>query len=171
MTITAIRFPLPMEQLGFPAVAGLGGVTVWSGPPAWAWSVPPPQLSIEPCMPPDPAPVAGWRIDHAVVMCPNLDDTVDSLTDAGADLRRRAQVRGRAAAFLLAGVLLEVIEAPVAAPELWGLALETGDDLAGVAARWRAAGLAAGEPRNAIQPGRSIFSVDGVRLAVMSPRG
>jgi hypothetical protein len=80
-------------------------------------------------------------------------------------------VKGRPRAFYRVGTILEVVESPVRAPALYGVALVTEESLQAVALRWRALGIEVGDIHAAIQPGRRIFSVGAVEagLAVMSP--
>lgn len=169
--IRLLRFPFRLAQVGFPPVARLGDVVVHAGVAGWSWDGPPPDLPIpEVGAADEAADVESWSVDHVVVVTPELEDTVRALAKAGADERRRATVRGRPAAFLLAGVLLEVVESNVRRPMLWGLALETTEDLDAVVERWRDAGWDVTDPHDAIQPGRAIFSVRGTGLAVMTAR-
>jgi hypothetical protein len=69
------------------------------------------------------------------------------------------------------GPLLEVIESPVRAPAVYGVALVTDEPLEVVALRWRSMGREVTDPKPAIQPGRRIMTVQSVEagLAVMSP--
>lgn len=170
-TITAIRFPVPWVGLGFGSSPAMGGVALATGAPAWMWQPEVPALPIEEASPGESVEVPGWDVDHVVVTTPDLEDTVAALAAAGADDRRRAQVRGRPAAFLLAGLLVEVVEVSGAAhATLWGLALATEHPLDEVVARWRERGFAVSDPRRAVQPGRRIFRLGGTTLAVMSVR-
>jgi hypothetical protein len=70
------------------------------------------------------------RFDHCVVTVPNLDAITAGLDAfAGIPCRRRAEIRGRHAAFLRAGeAVLELIEDhTVRTPSLWGLCAHTPD--------------------------------------------
>jgi hypothetical protein len=171
--LTGIRFPLDLAAVGFPPVAGFDGLVVWHGPAAWVWEGDAPSLPIEAVAAP-PADrveaVDGWGVDHIVVTTPELDTTVTALGLAGADLRRFGEARGRRAAFLLAGVLIEVVEVDTGRPFLWGLALETDEPLSEVADRWRIRGWDVSDPHDAVQPGRRIMVVRNTPLAVMSRR-
>jgi hypothetical protein len=115
--------------------------------------------------------MTGWDLDHVVLMVPDLEQAVAKLGDIGVSPRLRMQVRGRPAAFFRVGPLLEVIESPVRAPALYGVALVTEEPLEVVALRWRSRGRDVSDPRPAIQPGRRIISVRDTEagLAVMSP--
>lgn len=171
--LIGIRFPLDLTSVGFPPTASIGSVVVWHGPAAWVWEGTPPAVPIEAVAPPpteDVAAVDGWGVDHVVVTTPELDVTVTALRLAGADLRRFGEARGRRAAFLLAGVLIEVVQVDSGRPFLWGLALETDEPLPEVADRWRARGWDVTDPHEAVQPGRQIMSVRHAPLAVMSRR-
>ncbi|HEX4484598.1 MAG TPA: hypothetical protein VH081_12555 [Solirubrobacteraceae bacterium] len=141
--------------------------------------------------PPAPAPEhpnAVVAIDHVVAMTPALDRSVRVLQDAGLDLRRiREQPTPtgapRQAFFRLGAEILELVQEPEEAlrrdeetdgerpARLWGLALLSSDIERTVAAL----GEHAGEPREAVQPGRQIVTVKrsaglAVPLAVMSAR-
>lgn len=108
-------------------------------------------------------------LDHLVVMSPALDRTVDALQGAGLDLRRRREGEtpggsARQAFFRMGEVILEVVEAPVGSrvsadregpARLWGLAF--GVESLDVTAA--ALGPLLGEPRPAVQPGRSIATL------------
>jgi hypothetical protein len=67
--------------------------------------------------------------------------------------------------------VLEVIESPVRAPSIFGVALATEEPLEVIVLRWRSSGFAVDDPRSAIQPGRRIVTVRGLDagLAVMTP--
>lgn len=152
-----------------PAV--LGPLTVAAGPPAWAWTGGAPDLPIDPFDPPAAEPVPDWGVDHVVVTSDDLDATVGRLAAGGADPRRTGTTaRGTTAAFVLAGTLIEVIAVERGPTRLVGIAYETDHDLEDVVARWRAAGIDAGDPHPAVQPGRAICSVRGAAVAVMTRR-
>ena len=168
--LLGVRFPLDFREVGLPAAIDCHGVTIWCGPTALAWSGPAPSLEIESAVPPAAVVAEGWSIDHVVVTTPDLEGTVTALQERDADLRRRGEVRRRPAAFLFSSSLLEVVEVPGRPVRLWGLALATSEDLTDVVDRWRDSGWAAGDPRDAIQAGRRIFTVAGTTLAVMSAR-
>ena len=109
-------------------------------------------------------------IDHVVAMTPALDRTVAALQAGGLDLRRireepTAAGAPRQAFFRLGEVILEVVQEPQEIVErdggaerparFWGLALSSGDLDATVARM----APHAGEPRDAVQPGRRIATV------------
>ncbi len=168
--IVGLRFPVSWASLGFPSLPQMGEVVLAEGAPAWSWQGTAPDLPIAAFDVPTGTPVPGWSVDHVVVVAGRLAAAVVSLEQAGAVLRRQGEARGRPAAFLRAGCVIEVVEIGGVTPRLWGAALETAAPLEEVAARWRDAGLQVGRPHPAVQPGRRIFSVRGVGLAVMSAR-
>ncbi len=113
-------------------------------------------------------------IDHVVAFSPDLDRTVAVLEEAGLDLRRIREEptpagAPRQAFFRLGREILEVVQIPSRASEqrdgparLWGLAL-LAEDIDGAAATIEGAG----EPRDAVQPGRRIVTLGrGAGLAV-----
>ncbi len=116
-------------------------------------------------------------IDHVVAFSPALDRTVAALQQAGLELRRIREEptpagAPRQAFFRLGREILEVVQVPERALEpsggadgparLWGLAL-LADDVDSAAA----AIDGAGEPREAVQPGRRILTLGrGAGLAV-----
>lgn len=131
---------------------------------------------------PEPAvhPNGVSRLDHVVVATPDLARTIDALEGAGFETRRTRDVPGtdpvRRQVFLWAGeAILEVVgtlestgDGPAA---LWGLALTT-DDLDGAA---DLLGPRITTPKDAVQPGRRIATIDtrtlgiGPGLALMTP--
>jgi len=131
---------------------------------------------------PEPAkhPNGVSRLDHVVVMTPNLARTIQALEGAGFEQRRTRDVPGtdpvRRQVFLWAGeAILEVVgtvEPTGDGPSrLWGLALTT-DDLDGAA---ELLGSKITNPKDAVQPGRRIATIDtrtlgiGPGLALMTP--
>jgi hypothetical protein len=134
-----------------------------------------------------PHPNGAVAIDHVVAMTPALERTVAALQAAGLDLRRIRDEptpagAPRQAFFRLGEAILEVVQEPHDVVErsggaagrparLWGLALIAPD----LDRTVQALGQQAGEPRDAVQPGRRIVTVRraarlAVPLAVMSPR-
>jgi len=116
-----------------------------------------------------PHPNGVVAIDHVVAFSPDLDRTVAALQAAGLDLRRvreepTAAGAPRQAFFRLGREILEVVQIPgrVLAERgsadgparLWGLALLV-DDVDAAAATI----AGAGEPRDAVQPGRRIVTL------------
>ena len=126
------------------------------------------------------------RVDHVVMLSPDLDRTVAELESRGFDLRRRREGptpggSTRQAFFRAGEPILEVVQAPEGTsvardPEgdarLWGLAflVEDMDDAA------KSLGDLLGRPRDAVQPGRRIATIRpeaglGPAVAFMTPRG
>ena len=131
-----------------------------------------------------PHPNGVVQIDHVVMLTPNLDRTVAELEAQGFDLRRRRDGptpggSTRQAFFRAGEPILEVVLAPEgssvardpAGPaRLWGLAFGV-DDLEHTA---RSLGALLGTPRDAVQPGRRIATLQaeaglGPAIAFMSP--
>jgi len=132
--------------------------------------------------PPQPNGVA--RIDHLVLLSPDLDRTVEELRSDGFELRRirEGETPGgssRQAFFRLGEPILEVVQAPDGTsvarnPEgparLWGIAFLVED----LDATGSALGELLGSPRNAVQPGRKIATLRpeaglGPAIAFMTP--
>jgi catechol 2,3-dioxygenase-like lactoylglutathione lyase family enzyme len=133
-------------------------------------------------VPPHPNGVA--RIDHVVLMSPDLDRTVAELRSEGFELRRlrEGETPGgsrRQAFFRVGEPILEVVEAPegtsvARTPDgparVWGLAFLVDD----IEATGAALGELLGTPRPAVQPGRRIATLRaeaglGPAVAFMSP--
>ncbi len=173
MNLTCVRLPIEWTSFGLPTSFLAGGVAITTGPRGWAWTGPTPDLGVAAVPVAGGSPVAGLGLDHVVLLVPDLDALVDRCTAAGLHPRKRVIVRDRPTAFYLVGTLLEVVEErSVDRPLLWGVCLETDDDLGALADRWRSLGHDVGDPHPAYQEGRSIVSVRdaGAGLAVMSAR-
>lgn len=131
-----------------------------------------------------PHPNGAVRIDHVVLLAPDLDRTVAELESEGFDLRRRRDGptpggSTRQAFFRAGEPILEVVLAPEGSSvardpdgpaRLWGLAFGV-DDLERTA---QALGDLLGAPRDAVQPGRRIATLRGEAglgpaIAFMSP--
>ena len=131
-----------------------------------------------------PHPNGAVTLDHLVVMSPALDRTAEILQAAGLDLRRvrEGDTPGgstRQAFFRMGEVILEVVQAPegsrvAANPDgparLWGLAFGV-ESMDATAAEL---GPLLGEPRPAVQPGRTIATLRrdaglGPAIAFMTP--
>jgi hypothetical protein len=131
-----------------------------------------------------PNGVAG--LDHVVAITPDLDRTVAALEAAGLDLRRLREEptpagAPRQAFFRVGAPILEVVQEPPEAVEraggdsgrpafFWGLAFATPDLDASLATL----GDRAGEPRDAVQPGRRIATLRraaglGTPVALITP--
>lgn len=125
-------------------------------------------------------------LDHVVAITPDLDRTVAALESAGLDLRRVREEptpagAPRQAFFRVGAPILEVVQEPPEAIEraggdtgrsafFWGLAFSVPDLDATVASL----GERAGEPRDAVQPGRRIATLRraaglGVPVALITP--
>ena len=131
-----------------------------------------------------PHPNGVVRIDHVVLLSPDLDRTVEELRSDGLELRRirEGETPGgstRQAFFRLGEPILEVVQAPegmsvASNPEaparLWGIAFLVYDfDATGAAL-----GELLGTPRDAVQPGRKIATLRpeaglGPAIAFMTP--
>jgi catechol 2,3-dioxygenase-like lactoylglutathione lyase family enzyme len=116
-----------------------------------------------------PQPNGAVRVDHVVMLTPDLDRTVAELESQGFDLRRRREGptpggSTRQAFFRAGEPILEVVQAPEgtsvardpAGPSrLWGLAFRV-EDMDHTA---RELGGLLGSPRAAVQPGRVIATL------------
>jgi catechol 2,3-dioxygenase-like lactoylglutathione lyase family enzyme len=116
-----------------------------------------------------PHPNGATRIDHVVLLSPDLDRTVQELRSDGFELRRirEGETPGgstRQAFFRLGEPILEVVQAPEGTsvarnPEgparLWGIAFLVED----IDATASALGDLLGAPRDAVQPGRKIATL------------
>lgn len=172
-TLTAIRLPIQWDLLGLPTSLQTATTCLVAGDPAWAWDDPGvPDLGIPVMAPTTGQSRAGWDLDHVVLLVPDLEETTRLLEPLGPP-RLRATVKGRHTAFYRVGPLLEVIESPVRAPALFGVALVTERSLQTTVLEWRSRGLTVTDVEPAMQPGRRIFTVRGLDagLAVMSPDG
>lgn len=172
-SLVTLQLPIPWDSLGFPPVPALGSTTLLDGDePAWGWSDGAPAFAI-PHVDPGVAgePVPGWGVDHVVLLVPDLDAAKAAMEEIGRPARLSMEVRGRPAAFFRVGPVLEVIESPVRAAAIYGVALVTEEPLEVLTLRWRSLGFDLSDPRPAIQPGRRIVTVRGLKagLAVMSP--
>jgi hypothetical protein len=129
-------------------------------------------------------PNGALRVDHVVMLSPELDRTVAELESQGFDLRRRREGATpggstRQAFFRAGEPILEVVQAPEGTSvardpdgpaRLWGLAfvVEDIDDTAELL------GDLLGRPRDAVQPGRRIATMRpeaglGPAVAFMTP--
>jgi catechol 2,3-dioxygenase-like lactoylglutathione lyase family enzyme len=131
-----------------------------------------------------PHPNGVVRIDHVVLMSPDLDRTVEDLRADGFDLRRirEGETPGgstRQAFFRLGEPILEVVQAPEGTSvardsdgpaRLWGLAFLVED----LDQTTSTLGDLVGTPRDAVQPGRRIATLRpeaglGPAIAFMTP--
>lgn len=169
--LSAVQLPLPWPAFGFPERLATRSTTLLTGDVGWAWQGPGPDFGIAECEQISGDEVDGWDLDHVVLLVPDIDEATAEMAQVGHQPRLRMEVQGRPTAFFRVGPILEVIQSPVRAPALFGVALVTEEPLEVVALRWRAMGLTVTDPRPAIQPGRRIFTVKETEagLAVMSP--
>ena len=131
-----------------------------------------------------PHPNGAVRVDHVVLLSPDLDRTVAELDLQGFDLRRRREGETpggstRQAFFRAGEPILEVVQAPEGTSvardpdgpsRLWGLAFLV-EDMDHTA---RELGELLGRPRDAVQPGRQIATLRpeaglGPAIAFMTP--
>ena len=170
-TLAAVRLPLPWDEFCLPNPLQTRSTVLTTGPVAWAWSGEAPAFGIAECPVPAGTRLDGWDLDHVVLLVEDVAAACETLADIGLSPRLTIEVKGRPTAFFRAGPLLEMIESPVRAPSLYGVALVTTEPLEVVVLRWRARGREVTDPRPAIQPGRRIFSVRAAEagLAIMSP--
>jgi catechol 2,3-dioxygenase-like lactoylglutathione lyase family enzyme len=131
-----------------------------------------------------PHPNGVVRIDHVVLMSPDLDRTVAELRSEGFELRRirEGETPGgstRQAFFRLGEPILEVVQAPEGTSvarnpdgpaRLWGIAFLVGD----LDATGALLGELVGAPRDAVQTGRKIATLRaeaglGPAIAFMTP--
>ncbi len=169
--LSAVRVPLPWDEFDLPNPLMTRSTVLLTGDIAWAWEPEAPDFGIDACDAVAGDTAEGWDLDHVVLLVADLDDAVATMQGIGAEPRLRLDVRERPTAFFRVGPLLEVIESPVRAPALFGVALVTEEPLETVALRWRSLGRDVTDPRPALQPGRRIMTVRATEagLAVMSP--
>lgn len=170
-TLTTLQLPLPLDEFDLPSPLQTRTTAIVNGPPAWAWSESAPDFPVETCESSSGTPAEGWDLDHVVLLVDDLNAAVATMAQIGESPRLRLEVKGRATAFFRVGPLLEVIESPVRQPALYGFALVADEPLEVLALRWRSMGRDVTEPRDALQPGRRIFTVRATEtgFAVMSP--
>jgi len=116
-----------------------------------------------------PHPNGVVRVDHVVLLSPDLDRTVGELESQGFDLRRRREGptpggSTRQAFFRAGEPILEVVQAPEGTgvardpggpARLWGLAFLVAD----MEQTAQSLGDLLGRPRDAVQPGRMIATL------------
>jgi hypothetical protein len=169
-SIAGLQLPIDWTTLGWTAQPNLGGITLETGDPKWAWTGSAPALSIHVFEPSAGHATEMMSIDHIVVLVPDLDRAIGTFSRAGLEPRLRMNVRDRPAAFFRAGPVIEVIESPVRQASLYGVALASEIPLEAISLEWRSRGLDVGAIRSAIQPGRRIMTVRDLDagLAIMS---
>ena len=119
-------------------------------------------------------PNGAVGLDHLVVLTPNLEESIEEFTAMGLELRRMREAgEGRQQAFFRIGSPVLEVVGPIhdlKKPKTWGLAFSVRDIDAAVALLGRALHA----PRDAVQPGRRIATVDraagsSTSIAFMSP--
>lgn len=171
LALSTLSLPIPWHEFALPSPLQTRSTTLIDGDVGWDWEPQIPQFEVAACEAAPGASAPGWDLDHVVLLVPDLEDAVETMARIGAAPRLRVEVKGRPTAFFRVGAVLEVIESPVRAPSLFGVALVTEEPLEVVILRWRSMGRDVTAARPAIQPGRRIFTVKGTEagLAVMSP--
>ncbi len=171
--LTTVQLPIQFPDFGLPARLQTRTTCLRNGDPGWAWDGDRPDLGIAQVASEAGTEAEGWDLDHVVLLVPDLDATVAELDRTLGSPRLRTTVETRPTAFYRVGPLLEVIESPVRAASLFGIALVTDRALDEVVRDWRERGATVTDPQPAIQPGRVIFTVKGTNagFAVMSPDG
>jgi hypothetical protein len=169
-TLAAIALPIDWTLFGWPDTPELGGIAVATGDPKWAWRPTAPSFDVHTMEIPAPTAVAGFTIDHVVLLVPNLDAAISRFAHIDLAARLKMSVGGRPAAFFRAGPVIEVIESPVRQASIYGIAVTAQDSLESLSLAWKARGLAVGPVQDAQQPGRRILTVHGLDagFAVMS---
>jgi hypothetical protein len=169
-SLVGLRLPIDWSTFGWPVNPAFGEISFATGDPQWAWSDKAPDFGIETMENPRGHSVDGIVVDHVVLLVPSLDDAITTLGSIGLDPRLKMEVGGRPAAFFRAGPVLEVIESPVRAASIYGIAVAAEEHLETLALRWRAMGVSVGDIKPAIQAGRKIFTVHDLDagFAVMS---
>ena len=169
-TIIGLQLPIDWTTFGWPVRPSFDGVALATGDPQWAWSDSAPSFGIGSMENARGHVVDGISIDHVVLLVPSLDDASATLGAIGLEPRLKMKVRDRPAAFFRAGPVLEVIESPVRAASIYGIAVTVEEQLETIALKWRTMGVSVGEITPAIQQGRRIFTVHDLDagFAVMS---
>lgn len=168
--IIGIELPIDWTIFGWAERPSVGGITLTTGDPRWTWDPSAPAFEIHTMPPHAGDPVEDMAIDHVVLLVPDLGLATQTLGRIGLEPRLKMPVGGRPAAFFRAGPVLEVIESPVRQASIYGIAVTTPIPLDNLALNWRSRGLNIGATKNAIQPGRKIFTVHDLEagFAVMS---
>jgi hypothetical protein len=119
---------------------------------------------------PEATAVAGFAIDHVVLLVPDLEVAIGTFDRIKLVPRLKMKVGGRPAAFFRGGPVIEVIESPVREASIFGIAVTTEHSLESLALAWKARGLSVGTVKDAMQPGRRIMTVHDLDagFAVMS---
>jgi hypothetical protein len=169
--LTAIQLPIDWTAFGWGETPLLGNVTLTTGDPKWAWEPSAPTFEVHTMEVPPSIHVPDFTVDHVVLLVPDLDTAITRFDRIELMPRLRMKVGGRPAAFFRAGPVIEVIESPVRQASIYGIALTAQESLESLALAWKARGLALGNVKDAIQPGRRIMTVRDLDagLAVMTP--
>ncbi len=169
--IISLQLPIDWTIFGWPSTPQLGGIVLTTGDPKWAWDPSAPALPIHTMDVPDAIPVDGFTIDHVVLLVPSLDSALSRFDTIGLAPRLKMKVGDRPAAFLRGGPVIEVIESPVRQASIYGIAVTAEESLESLALAWKTRGLAVGDVKNAMQPGRRIMTVHDLDagFAVMTP--
>jgi hypothetical protein len=169
--LTAIQLPIDWTAFGWAETLLLGNVTLTTGDPKWAWEPSSPTFEVHTMEVPNAVLVPDFSVDHVVLLVPDLDSAITRFDRIELMPRLRMKVGGRPAAFFRAGPVIEVIESPVRQASIYGIALTAEEPLEALALKWKARGLALGNVKDAIQPGRRIMTVRDLDagLAVMTP--
>ena len=174
LRISSVCLPIDWTVFGWPEAPSLGGLSLATGDPAWAWDPAAPAFAVRTIEVPESGLVEGFSVDHVVLLVPDLDSAIATMDRVGAQPRLRMRIGGnRPAAFFRVGTVLEVIESPVRNAALYGIALTAEDSLESLALEWRSRGLSVGTIKPAVQPGRRIMTIHDLDagLAIMSPDG
>lgn len=168
--LTALQLPIDWTIFGWPEVPRLGDIALVTGDPKWGWEPAPPAFELYSMEAPSAAEVGGFHIDHVVLLVPELEGAISRFDRIGLHPRLRMEVAGRPAVFYRAGPVIEVVESPVRQASIYGLAVTADDSLESLAIEWKSRGLAIGDVKDAIQPGRRIMTVHDLDagFAVMS---
>ena len=126
----------------------------------------PTALSSEPACEPGHHANGVTRIDHVVLMTPDLPRTTTALTSLGLDVRRERDAGAFTQVFFRLGdVILELVGPHETAPgpaHLWGLTFVVAD----IDATATFFGDRVGEVKDAVQPGRRITTLRGRPLGI-----
>lgn len=165
-----LRFHQPLGAVT--GVVGWGLAATEADPPSDIEGLPTFAASVPDRAPSDHHPLGAVRVDHIVVLTPDLDHTTATVeAGLGVALRRRREgpsgsgAHVQQAFFRLGEVILELVAGPPGEPvRFWGLAFETRSLDAAFA-------LVGPEllraPKPAVQPGRRIASFrSGARLGL-----
>ncbi len=168
--LTAVQLPIDWTIFNWPENPKLGDVVLMTGDPKWGWEPSAPAFPVHTAVAPAGTEVAGFALDHVVLLVPDLNAAITTFDRIGDVPRLKMRAQGRPAAFFRCGPVIEVVESPVRQASIYGIAVTTEDSLEGHALAWKALGLSVGDVKGAIQPGRRIMTVRDLDagFAVMS---